>query len=564
VLPFSGLCDHPRFFAYIPGSGTWPAALADLIASACNIDTSFWREATGLSQLELTVLDWFKEWIGYPAQASGVLVSGGSAANMTALACAREALLGPMSDRVVAYVSDQAHSSMARAARILGFRPQQVRVLPADRHLRMRPASLVAAMDADVRSGLQPLFVGAAAGSTNTGAVDPLPELAGICRERGVWFHVDAAYGGFAALTERGKRLLAGMELADSVTLDPHKWLYQPFECGCLLVREGSLLRAAFEIVPEYLKDAHVVSREVNFSNLGMQLTRMSRALKVWMSLRYFGADAFRAAIDRAMDLARLAQERIEASTELELVTPATLSVVTFRRRFDGVEGEDQVEWLNAEVIRRLAESGDGLVSSTHLRGRYAIRLCVLNHATTADDVHRVLELIEREAVSVEEVAAAAPAGPERKRDPGVQLAWLARPGLDAEALRALPLFGALTDEEADRVLAAAAERRVGAGEAVVQEWEYAREFYVILEGAVDVHSGPRRLVDLGPGEFFGELAAMEWGADFSYPRTASVTATSPLRLLVLPGAALNDLVRDVPSVAEQIRRAVRERVAEL
>ena len=340
VLPFVSHNDHPAFFAYIPGCGTWPGVLGDLVASACNIEASSWVQAAGPSQVELVVLGWFKQWIGYPEQAAGVLVSGGSAANLTALACAREALLGAMSDQVVAYLSDQAHSSMARAARVLGFRPNQVRVLPVDDGYRMRPEALAAAMAADLRAGRRPLFVAANAGATSTGAVDPLPELAALCRERGVWFHVDAAYGGFAALTERGRRWLAGMELADSVTLDPHKWLYQPFECGCLLVRAGQRLGEAFRIQPDYLKDTEAAELEVNFSDLSMQLSRTSRALKLWMSLRYFGLDAFRAAIDRSIDLALFAQAHIEASAQLELLTPAKLGVVCYRRRPEGMDEE--------------------------------------------------------------------------------------------------------------------------------------------------------------------------------------------------------------------------------
>ena len=192
-----------------------------------------------------------------------------------------------MTDRVVVYVADQAHSSLARAARLLGFRSDQVRVLPTDERQRMRPEALAAAIDADAAAGREPLFVAAAAGSTNTGAVDPLPEIAAICRERGTWLHVDGAYGAFAALCDRGAEALRGIELADSVTLDPHKWLYQPFECGALLVRDGRQLRRAFEIVPDYLKDAAVEQGEVNFCDLGLQLSRSSRAIKLWLSLRY-------------------------------------------------------------------------------------------------------------------------------------------------------------------------------------------------------------------------------------------------------------------------------------
>ena len=257
VLPFVGHFDHPRFFGYIPGAGTWPAALGDLIAAATMIDAGSWREAAGPSALELTVLDWFRDWVEYPESAAGVLVSGGSAANLTAIACAREALIGPMSPRIVMYTGDQTHSSVARAARHLGFRPDQLRVLPTDDDFRLRPQDVIAAIDADLAADRLPFLVSANAGTTNTGAVDPIGELADACHERGVWLHVDGAYGAFAVLTERGKRAMQGINKADSITLDPHKWLAMPFEVGCLLVREGRLLEQAFELHPEYLKEGH-------------------------------------------------------------------------------------------------------------------------------------------------------------------------------------------------------------------------------------------------------------------------------------------------------------------
>ena len=560
VLPFASVTAHPRYFAFIPGCPTWPGALGDLIASVSNIENSSWLESAGPSELELVVLDWFKEWIGYPAEAEGVLVSGGSAANMTALACAREAMLGAMSERVVAYVSDQAHSSVARAARVLGFRPEQVRVLPTDEHFRMRPDALSEAMDADLRAGRRPLFVAASAGSTNTGAVDPLPELAGICKERGAWLHVDGAYGGFAVLTGRGKRLLAGMELADSVTLDPHKWLYQPFECGCLLVRRGHYLREAFEITPDYLKDTEVAAREVNFADRGVQLSRMCRALKLWVSLKFFGVAAFRTAIDRSLDLAREAQARIEASDELELLVPATLGVVCFRRRFGGVDDEDELARLNAGLVEGLTASDEGHISSTRLRGRYALRMCVLNHTSTSGDVKRALDWIENApapGVEAEETPVAS-----YDRHPDVrQPSWLGRRPADVTELRAFPLFGDLTDSELDLIAHSAYEDVAEAGEPIVRQWDPSREFYVVLDGTVEVRTEERHLADLGPGDYFGELAALDWGASFGYPRLASVIATSPVRLLVFPGASFNTLVRDVPSFGDELRRAVRERL---
>ena len=241
------------------------------------------------------------------------------------------------------------------------------------------------AIDADLAAGLRPLAVVAAAGATNTGVVDPLPELAEICRARAVWLHVDAAYGGFAALTERGRRALAGLELADSVTLDPHKWLYQPIECGCVLVREGELLRRAFEIEQDYLADAAGAAGEVNFGDLGLQLTRGFRALKVWLSVNLFGAAAFREAIDRALDLAELARTLIAADDRLETIAAGDLGITCFRRRVAG--GEEQAAAANAALVAAYEASGMGLVLSTRVDGRYAVRLCILNHTTRAEDV---------------------------------------------------------------------------------------------------------------------------------------------------------------------------------
>jgi aromatic-L-amino-acid/L-tryptophan decarboxylase len=400
VLTFMSRLAHPSYFAFIPASSTFPGALGDLITSALDIDAGSWSSAAGPSHLELVVLDWFKQWIGYPQDAGGVLVSGGSAANVTALACAREALVGAGSDRAVIYASDQTHSSVSRAARLLGFGSDQIRRLPSDERYRLRTDALIEAIEADVAAGNQPLIVAANAGTTNTGAIDPLPELAAICRERGMWLHVDAAYGGFAALTGRGRRLLRGLELADSVTLDPHKWLYQPIECGCVLVREAGLLERAFAVAPDYLEDYR--GGEVDFCDRGMQLTRSARALKVWLSLSYFGAAAFREAIDRALDLARLAERLIDEYPTLELLCPATLGVVCFRRRLGSLDDEEQLEHLNAELVTRFETSGRGLVSSTRLHGRYAIRMCVMNHTTSRVNVEETLGWLASQPVAVE------------------------------------------------------------------------------------------------------------------------------------------------------------------
>jgi len=394
VLPFAQRTDHHRFFAYIPGGPTWPSVLGELIANGFNLFQGTWLGGAGPSEIELVVLDWFKEWIGYPEGAAGLLVSGGSEANLTALACARTTRLAERFDDAVVYVSSQVHSSIERAARVVGFRADQLRDVATDGRYRMSPDALADAVATDARAGLRPFLVAANAGATNTGAIDPLPELADLCAEHRLWLHVDGAYGGFAALTDRGRAWLVGIERADSVTLDPHKWLYQPWGTGCLLVREGELLGEAFHVLPDYLQDAQVRGAEVNFADRGIQLTRPARALKIWLSLQLFGIASFRAAVDAALDLAAVAQERIERSASLELLSPATLGIVCFRRSVEGAS-EQALERANAALVKGLAESGVGFVSSTRLDGRYALRLCVANHRSREEDVERVLGWLE-------------------------------------------------------------------------------------------------------------------------------------------------------------------------
>ncbi len=565
VLPFTSRAAHPGFLAFIPFSGTWPGALGDFIASACNIYAGSWMESAGPSQLELEVLGWFKDWIGYPPEAGGVLVSGGSSANLTALACARESLAGAMSADLVGYVADQAHSSVGRVARVLGFRPDQLRVLPADAAFRMDPRALAAAMDADLRAGRRPLFVAATAGTTNTGAIDPLPELARLCRERGVWLHVDAAYGGFAALTERGRSALRGIDEADSVTLDPHKWLYQPYECGCLLVRDDHRLRSAFQIAPDYLQDAEVGHEEVNFSDRGIQLTRSARAIKVWVSLQYFGIAAFRAAIDRTLDLATGVHERVERSPVLESMAPPSLGIVCFRRRFPDV-GEEESDRRNAALAAGLERSGLGLVSSTRLRGRYAIRVCVLNHTTDAATLEQVMDFLEH---ADPDPAAVGEQTNGYQRDRPLRAMPLRRRSADSEPsgvapglLAGLSLFAPLDGVQRERVAALARVAVHGPGEAIVEQWDVSLDFYVVLDGRVEVLVDGVPVRELGPGEFFGELAVLDWGAGFGYPRTASVRALAATTLLVFPTGSMNEIAAQHPDIDHRIRRTGLERLS--
>jgi glutamate/tyrosine decarboxylase-like PLP-dependent enzyme len=556
VLPHVARLGHPGYLAFIPGEGTWPGALGDLIASALNLDTCWWLGSSGPSALELAVLDWFRDWVGYPAEAAGVLVSGGSAANLTALACAREDRVGAADPDALVYLSDQSHSSMARAVRLLGFRPDQVRVLPTDADARIRVEALRALIRSDRASGRTPFLVGANAGATTSGAVDPLPELARLCRDEGLWLHVDGAYGAFAALTDRGAKTLAGLELADSITLDPHKWLYQPIEVGAVLVRDGAALRQAFAIAPDYMQDMQVGGAEVNFSDLGMQLTRTARAVKLWLSLHTFGLAAFRDAIDRCLDLAVHAQTQIEAAPELELMSPASLGIVTFRRHPPGIDDERALERLNAELAAAIERSGEVFVSSGLVRGRYVLRLCILNHSTSQVEVDRALDLASSTPVAeLEGDASPAP------NYAGLDAPWLDRPELDAAGLRSIPLFSTLDDRAIEETLRRARERSAADGEPIIEQWQLSRELYVILSGAVAVRVDGIGVATLGAGDFFGELSSLDWGAGFGRIRTADVLATSPCRLLELGWDLVARLTRDHPELRAVLEATGRRRL---
>jgi aromatic-L-amino-acid decarboxylase len=403
ILPVAGRVDHPRFFAFVPSSPTWPGVLADFMAAGHNIFQGTWLGASGPSQLEVVVIDWFRDWLGYPETAGGLFTSGGSAASLDAFVAAREAAGAP--ERATVYMSDQSHTALSRAATIVGVRPEHVRTVGTDEHFRLDIQELGRMVAADRAAGMSPIAVCGNAGATNTGAVDPLTELADFCDAEGIWYHVDAAYGGFAVLTEKGRSLLAGMERADSIAMDAHKWLFQPFEAGCLMVKDVRKLESAFSVRPEYLQDTEWGRDHPNFGDRGLQLSRSFRALKVWMSIQTFGMAAFRRAVASGIELAERAEEFVRASDVLQIAIPASLGVVCFRVNPRGRSlGEDGLEEINDSVQRRVIDTGTAMMSSTRLRGTYSLRLCILNHHTTWDDVRSTLEAIERfglEAIGV-------------------------------------------------------------------------------------------------------------------------------------------------------------------
>jgi len=385
VLPFVQHGDHPRFFARIPGPSNPVAVLADFLAAGLNLFVGSWTGGSGPATVELVVLEWLRDLCALPEGTEGVFVSGGSVATLDALAVGRTQVLGGPDDAAVAYLSDQTHAAVGRALRVLGFDAERVRVLPSDERLRLSPGALRDRIAADRAAGLRPFCVVASAGTTNTGAVDPLEELARLCRGEGLWLHVDAAYGGPALLAARGRELMAGIEHADSVAIDPHKWLFVPYECAVLLVRHAGALAGSFALHPEYLADVRRNDEEVNFFDRGVQLTRGARALKVWMTIKVFGLAELRAAVERGLELAEVAEARLREAG-WTIVTPAQLAIVSFRRE-DAASDPGELDRRHERVVSQMQRAGTAAVSSTVLHGRTVLRMCTINPRTTEDDI---------------------------------------------------------------------------------------------------------------------------------------------------------------------------------
>ena len=367
VLPWTSRTIHPRFFARIGSPSNYVSTLADAAASGFNVLGTSWVAASGPSTVELTVIDWLREWCGMPPGTEGLLVSGGSMASLTALVAAREARGGVGG---VVYLSDQAHASILRDLKVMGER--ELRVLPSDAAFRLSVPALAEAVAADRAAGRTPFAVVATAGTTNCGTVDPLEELADLCEREGLWFHVDGAYGAAAALCAPGRAALAGIGRADSLTIDPHKWLFQPYEAGAVLIREPGLLERTFSLSGEYLRDTF--GGEVNFRDRGVQLTRGVRALKLWLSVQVFGLAAFRDAVAHGLALAEHAEALLRARDGWEIVTPAQLGIVCFAR-----EGGDESRISADDRARRLRRALDHRAARPH-------RAPALHHQP-ADDV---------------------------------------------------------------------------------------------------------------------------------------------------------------------------------
>lgn len=382
---------HPGFMAYIPGGGLVTSALADWAIKTMNRYGTAYFAAPKLAQLEYQVVRLFADWVGYGDHAGGVLTTGGSLANFTAMVTARRAMLPENFLQGVMYCSDQTHHSVMKAANLAGFSARNIRVMPSDTAYRLQPDPLVEQIATDLRDGYMPFLVVASAGTTNTGSIDPLPELADICANQHLWFHVDAAYGGAFLLTERGRERLVGIDRADSVTLDPHKGLFMPYGTGGVVVKDRDRLIEAHELRGEYMPDLDRERAHLDPFSLSVELSREHRGLKVALPLMLHGEQAFTEALDEKLDLTARLRDALLAIPELEVLNDPELTTVVFRK----VPDRD-AEAENRAFLDRINEGKQVYLSPTTLKGQFVLRVSILSHRTHEQEVDTVLAEIKR------------------------------------------------------------------------------------------------------------------------------------------------------------------------
>ncbi len=383
----------PGYMAYIPGGGLYAAAVADLVASVTNRYVNIAEPAPVLAAMEASAVRWMGRLFGYGERSMGVLTSGGSMANLSAIVAARTERLGERFLDGTLYVTEHTHQSVAKAAMVAGLPRDAVRTVACTSDLTMEPAALAEAVGADRSAGRRPFFVVASAGTTDTGAVDPIAAIADLAAQERLWLHVDAAYGGFFQLTDRGRTAFAGIERADSITLDPHKGMFLPYGTGCLLVRDGELLRRSHRVAAHYLQDLSDHPTVPNFADYSPELSRDFRGLRVWLPLHLHGVAAFRDALDEKLDLARMLAAGLAADERIEVPWVPPLSVVAFRLR-------DRDDQDHRELLARINASKRIFLSSTVIDGRVTLRACILCHRTHRDRVEEAIEIILDACVS--------------------------------------------------------------------------------------------------------------------------------------------------------------------
>ena len=415
IVPGLTHWNHPGFFAYFAITGSGPGILGELLSAAFNVNAMLWRTAPAATELEELVLDWLRQLLGLPPEFMGLINDTASVSSLCAIAAAREALglrireegLAGRPDlpRLRLYTSEQAHSSIEKAAIVLGLGQAAVKKIVVDEEFRLRSEALEAAIKEDLKAGWKPFCVVATVGTTSTTSVDPVPEIADICERYKLWLHVDAAYAGAAAILPEKRWALAGCERADSIVVNPHKWLFVPIDCSAFYCRHPRVLRQAFSLVPEYLRTPEE-DRVRNFMDYGIQLGRRFRALKLWMVLRAFGSEGLRQHLRAHIALAQRFQARTEASPNFELLAPVSFSVVCFRSRPHGLparpEAEAYLNLLNERILEAVNRTGEVFLSHTKLNGEFTLRLAIGNLGTTEAHVRRAWELLQEHAARLD------------------------------------------------------------------------------------------------------------------------------------------------------------------
>lgn len=393
------LGQHPRSFACVPSTESLLSWMGDTMTNAWNPHASCTVNAPAADLIEKKLIRWMCDLAGYPKESGGLFVSGGSIANLTALTAARDAKLTHNEySRGVAYVSDQTHSSVAKGLHIIGFSRDQIRVIPSDASFAMDISALKAAIIQDINAHKIPFAVIASAGTTNTGTVDPLPQISHICRKYHLWMHVDGAFGASALVSKQCRKNLSGIHLSDSLSWDAHKWLLQTYGCSVVLVRDKLSLAHSFSAHPEYLKDAQSSDDSIEFWDLGPELTRPARSLKLWLTLQVMGTDAMGKIIDHGCALAQLAQNLIQQSSEWEVVSPAQLGIVNFRYISHGNLSGRKLDRINQNIAREITQSGFAQIFTTELCGKKVLRMCTIHPETTEQDIYDTIRFLKNTA----------------------------------------------------------------------------------------------------------------------------------------------------------------------
>src|SRR6266496_1263318 len=403
IVPFSRQNAHPRMFGYVQSPGTPIGAFADLLASTLNANLTIWRSAPAPVELERLTIDWIRQILGFPAEAGGLFVSGGSMANLAGLAAARQTK-DRSSGRLRMYASSATHFSITKAAALLGIGRENVRQVAVDERFRMRVDDLLAKITADLDAGYIPFCVVGNAGTVDTGAVDPLAEIRELANRFELWMHVDGSYGAFAVLAKSARELFAGIEQAYSIALDPHKWLYLPVDVGCVIYRSLEIARAAFVHDAEYTRIIGEKADEAfAFWDYGPELSRRFRALKVWMLLKGVGLEPLSEAIESNLACARYFESMVRASDDFEMIAPVELSIFCFRHVPIQLrsESDQTIDAFNERLLVALQRDGSSYLSNATLGGRFALRGCILNYRTTLEDMEILLDDLRRVATSL-------------------------------------------------------------------------------------------------------------------------------------------------------------------